>query len=80
MRVISKDGSTAWYIGTPQFLLKNTMRWYGTSFFVMVRVRYVGTLFEFACETFYVQREAVNEDSYDRARRAHETCSYFNFF
>ena len=47
--------------GTPQFLPKSTVRWYGTlflqwygyvtlvryAFCVMVRVRYVGTLFEF---------------------------------
>ena len=39
-------------------------------FFVMVRIRHVGTLFEFAYSTFYVQRAAVNEDSCDRARRA----------
>ena len=37
----------------------------------MVRIWYVDTLFEFAYQTFYVQREAVNEDSCDRARRAH---------
>ena len=37
----------------------------------MVGLRYVGTLFEFAYKTFYVQRVAVNEDSYDRARCAH---------
>ena len=34
-------------------------------------VRYDGTLFQFAYKTFYVQRAAVNEDSCDRARRAH---------
>ena len=37
----------------------------------MVRVRYIGTLFEFAYKTFYVQRAAVNENSRNRARRAH---------
>ena len=26
--------------GTPQFLLKSTVRWYGTPFFVKVQVRY----------------------------------------
>ena len=41
------------------------------AFLVMVRVRYVGTLFEFAYKTFYVQRAAVNEESCDRAGRAH---------
>ena len=41
------------------------------AFFVMVRVRYFGTLFEFAYKTFYVQRVAVNEDSCDCARCAH---------
>ena len=40
------------------------------AFFVVVRVRYVGRLFEFAYKTFYVQRADVNEDSSDRARRA----------
>ena len=30
--------------GTPQFLLRRTVRWYGTPFFVMVLVRYVGTV------------------------------------
>ena len=30
--------------GTSQFLLRSTVRWYGTFFFVMVRVRYVGTV------------------------------------
>ena len=48
--------------GTPQFLLGNTVRWYGAPFFLrygyemlvryafleMVRVWYIGTLFEFA--------------------------------
>ena len=29
--------------GTPQFLLRSTVHWYGT-FFFMVRVRYVGTV------------------------------------
>ena len=29
-----------------------TVRWYGTSFFVMVRIRYVGTLFEFKIPDF----------------------------
>ena len=42
----------------------------------MVRVRYVGTLFEFAYTAFYVQRAAVNEDSCDRARRAY-SLGYF---
>ena len=37
----------------------------------MVRVRYFGTLFEFAYKTFYVQRAAVNEDLCNRARCAH---------
>ena len=37
----------------------------------MVRVLYVDTLFEFAYETFYVQRAAVNEDSCECAKRAH---------
>ena len=37
----------------------------------MVWARCVGTLFEFAYLTFYVQRAAVNEDLYDRAWRAH---------
>ena len=32
--------------GTPQFLPRSTVRWYDMPFFVMVRVRYVGTLFE----------------------------------
>ena len=53
------------------------------AFFVLARGRYVGTRFEFeferglntVCwyeeETFYVQRAAVNEDSCDRAGRAH---------
>ena len=30
--------------GSPQFLLRITVRWYGTFFVVMVRVRYVGTV------------------------------------
>ena len=30
--------------GTPQFLLRSRVRWYGTFFFVMVRVRYFGTV------------------------------------
>ena len=42
----------------------------------MVRIRYVGTVFEFAYETFYVQRADVNEDSCDRAWRAH-SLGYF---
>ena len=36
----------------------------------LVRVRYIGTLFEFAFETFYVLRADVNKDLCDRARRA----------
>ena len=48
--------------GTPQFLLRSTVRWYGTPFFAMarvryaffatVRLRYVGTLFEFKIPDF----------------------------
>ena len=30
--------------GTPRFLLRSTVRWYGTPFFGMLRVRYVGTV------------------------------------
>ena len=41
------------------------------AFFVMVRVWYVGTLYEFVYLRFYMQRAAVNKDSCDRARRAH---------
>ena len=68
-----------WY-GPSQFLLRSTVRLFskvtgtGTfvryAFLVMVRVRYVGTLFEFVYLTFYEQRAAVNEDSCDRTRRA----------
>ena len=61
--------------GTPQFLLGSTVRLFCNGMVrlscIMVRVRYVGTLFEFAYQAFYVQRAAVNEDSCDRARRAH---------
>ena len=59
----TKDGSTVRY--TPQFLRRGTVRWYGTlffgdgtgtlvryAFFVMVRVRYVGTLFELKIPDF----------------------------
>ena len=42
----------------------------------MVRVRYFGTLFEFPHYMLYVQRAAVNEDSWDHAWRAH-SLSYF---
>ena len=52
--------------GTPQFLRRDTVRWYGTlflwwygygtlvryAFFVMVRVRYVGTWFELKIPDF----------------------------
>ena len=41
------------------------------AFFVMVQVRYIGTLFEFAYKTFYVLLAAVNKHLGDRARRAH---------
>ena len=37
----------------------------------MVLTRYVGTLYQFAYKTFYVQRAAVNEDLCGRAWRAH---------
>ena len=37
----------------------------------MVWVRYVGTLFECAYQTFYVHHAYVNEDLCDSARRAH---------
>ena len=33
-----------WQNGTPQFLPRSTVRWYGTLFFLMVRVRYVGAV------------------------------------
>ena len=35
--------------GTPQFLPRSTVRWYDTPFFVMVRVRHVGTV-RFFCK------------------------------
>ena len=35
------------------------------------QVRYIGTLFELAYQTFYMQRAAVNKDSCNRTRRAH---------
>ena len=54
-----------------QGLQYGTVRWYSTFFFVMVRVRYVGTLFECAYQTFYVQHADVNEDLCDRTRCAH---------
>ena len=63
--VTSKVCSTVRYV-TPQFLRRGTVRWYGTFFlrwygygtlvryvfFVMVRVRYVGTLFELKIPDF----------------------------
>ena len=56
--------------GTPQFLLRSLIRWYGTlflkwykhgtlvwyAFFVKVRARYVGTLFELQTQTFRTLR------------------------
>ena len=39
MLLTAKDGSTVRYV-TPQFLLRSTVRWYGTFFFVMERVLY----------------------------------------
>ena len=39
------------------------------AFFVMVLVRYFGSLFEFASKAFYVQCAIVNNDSCDCARR-----------
>ena len=58
---------------------------YGTPFFGMVRIRCVGTLFQFAHKTFYVRHAAVSKDSSDHARRALDlgysqvifTASYF---
>ena len=51
----SKNGSTVWY-ATPQFLLRNTVRCtvflFCKLFFVMVWVRYVGTLFELKIPDF----------------------------
>ena len=38
--------------GTPQFLWRDTVRWYGTLFFVMVWVRYVDTWFELKIPDF----------------------------
>ena len=48
------------------------VRYVGTiRLFLMVRLRYVLTLLEFAYLTFYAQRAAVNEDSCYRTLRAH---------
>ena len=73
-QVLFKDGRTVRYICTVRYATISAKK-YGTlvrnAFFVMVLVRYVGALFEFAHWTFYVQRVAVNEDSCDRARRAY---------
>ena len=44
----------------------------------MIRVRYIGALFEFANQTFYVQRAAVSEDLCDRARREHSLTRLFS--
>ena len=48
---LSKDGSTVRYVGTVRYASTFAKK-YGAlvryAFFVMVRVRYVGTLFEFA--------------------------------
>ena len=66
-----------WQYGTVRLnygTLKSKVRWYGTRFYVMVRVWCVGTLFQFAYYTyqtyrtywygmFFVQTAAVNEDS-----------------
>ena len=55
-RVVSKDGNTVRRYGTPQFLLRSTERWYGMllryAFFVMGRVGYVSTVFEFKIPDF----------------------------
>ena len=65
LSTVAKNGSTVRYVGTvlPQFLLRSTVRWYGTffcngtgtvryAFFAKVRVRYVGTLFELKIPDF----------------------------
>ena len=57
---VQKQGwhySTVRY-GTPQFLLRSTVRWYGTPFFVKVRVRNVSTVFELKIPKFlHIARE-----------------------
>ena len=34
------------FVGTVRLFCNGTVRWYGAPYFVMMRVRYVGTLFE----------------------------------
>ena len=45
--------------GTPQFLQRGTVHWYGTLFFAMVRVRYVGMVCRFCNGTGTVRWYAV---------------------